>query len=78
MGIPSVIWKPGETYLSAWLVFTTPETFFTPLFTQLLHSLLYSRRLDRIFVDECYTILEGSDAFWPKLRELGKLRQLGV
>lgn len=78
IGIPSVIWTSAELYTTARLVFTTPETFFLPEFHQFIGSLSYSRRLDRIYIDECHLILEGKDAFRPRLRDLGRLGQLGV
>ncbi|KAH6645235.1 P-loop containing nucleoside triphosphate hydrolase protein [Truncatella angustata] len=47
-----------QPYAAAEIVFVTPESAITK----------ESRRLDRIVVDECYTILEGKKDFRPKLR----------
>lgn len=60
------------------VVFVTPESAMTKRFQNYLEALRVTAQLDRIVVDECHTILEGSRAFRPRLRELGQLGLVGV
>ena len=47
-------------------------------FGGLLTRLVASHQLDRIVVDECHVVLDGTKDFRPKLRELGELVLRGV
>ncbi|KAM0321501.1 hypothetical protein ACHAQA_010069 [Verticillium albo-atrum] len=60
------------------IVFVTPESAMTKRFQNYLEGLRVTAQLDRIVVDECHTILEGSKAFRPRLRELGQLGLVGA
>jgi len=76
--ISSIVWDPSNPFIEARLVYTTPESFFSDAFSQFLSSTRYSRKLDRIFFDECHYILEGKPSFRPRLLELGKAGRLGI
>ncbi|MBZ4040742.1 hypothetical protein, partial [Novilysobacter selenitireducens] len=71
------------------IVLVTPESAVTPDFHSFLNRLRMVRRLDRIVIDECHTILQGpgpgsssrstsgsrAAEFRPALRRLGELIQ---
>lgn len=78
MNIPTAQWRSDQIVGHARLVFVTPETLFTKHFQGYLDALQSQAQLDRIVIDECHTILEGTLAFRPKLRELGRLAQRGI
>ncbi len=71
-------WNTDFPFNSAPIIITTPESAMTRRFQSLISSLIYSRRLDRIVIDEAYIILEGNLKFRPKLAELGNLGQARV
>jgi superfamily II DNA helicase RecQ len=50
----------------------------TKRFLDFLESRRIMAKVDRVVIDECHTIMEGSLAFRPKLRELGTLALVGV
>ncbi|KAK2470533.1 hypothetical protein H9L39_17829 [Fusarium oxysporum f. sp. albedinis] len=47
-------------------------------FLDFLESPRVMAKVDRVVVDECHTIMEGSLSFRPKLRELGTIALVGV
>ncbi|RMI97529.1 hypothetical protein CDV36_016209 [Fusarium kuroshium] len=50
----------------------------TKRFLDFLESRRAMAKIDRVVVDECHTILEGTPSFRPKLRELGQLALFGL
>jgi superfamily II DNA helicase RecQ len=77
-GISSVVWSSRQPYESASIVFVTPESAVSKTFAGFINRLQELRQLDRIVVDECHTILDGSPGFRPKLRQLGQLAMYGA
>jgi superfamily II DNA helicase RecQ len=71
-------WKYDKVPGDVSIVFVTPESALTNRFKSFLDMRLAMGRLDRIVVDECHTILEGTPKFRPKLAELGQLSLFGV
>jgi superfamily II DNA helicase RecQ len=47
-------------------------------FLDFLESRRVMAKVDQIVVDKCYTIIEGSLTFQPRLRELGTLALVGL
>jgi RecQ family ATP-dependent DNA helicase len=78
LGIPCAEWRTDQVPGHASIVFVTPELALTKRFLDYIEALRVTARLDRVVVDECHTILEGTPAFRPKLRELGRLALVGV
>ena len=72
-GIKSAEWDPINPPHSANLVLLTPESFFQPTFQEFLRRQISQKRLDRIYFDECHTILDSTSAFRPKVLELKRL-----
>ncbi|EWY79399.1 hypothetical protein FOYG_17444 [Fusarium oxysporum NRRL 32931] len=65
---------PGDVSI----LFVTPESAMTKRFLDFLESRRLMAKIDRVVIDECHTIMEGSLLFRPKLRELGTLALIGV
>ncbi|KAL6359919.1 hypothetical protein LRP88_07347 [Fusarium phalaenopsidis] len=78
MDIPAAQWQADRAPRGASIIFVTPESAMTKRFQAYLDGLQALARLDRIVIDECHTILEGSPRFRPKLRQLGLLALRGV
>lgn len=78
MRIRAIEWESDRPHETAQLVFVTPESAMTKRFQTYVDHLCHFNRLDRIVVDEAHTILEGSQNFRPKLRQLGRLGLVGV
>lgn len=78
LNIPCAEWASDRAPGEVALVFVTPESALTKRFHNYLEGLRAMARLDRFVVDECHTILEGTPAFRPKLRELSQLALIGV
>ena len=76
--ISSVQWKSQRPYDPASIVFVTPESAMTKGFAEFIIRLQEMHQLDRIVIDECHTILDGTPKFRPKLRQLGELALKGV
>jgi superfamily II DNA helicase RecQ len=71
-------WKSDRVPGDVSIVFVTPESAMTKRFLDFLESRRVMAKVDRIVVDECHTIMEGSLTFRPKLRELGTLALVGL
>ncbi|KAF5227551.1 hypothetical protein FANTH_14744 [Fusarium anthophilum] len=71
-------WRSDRAPGDVSIVFVTPESAMTKRFLDFLESRRVMAKVDRIVVDECHTIMEGSLSFRPKLRELGTLALVGV
>ena len=78
LGIACAEWKTDRAPGNVSIVFVTPESALTKRFLDYVEALRVTARLDRVVIDECHTILEGTPAFRPKLRELGRLTLIGV
>ncbi|TQN64887.1 ATP-dependent DNA helicase Q5 [Colletotrichum shisoi] len=78
LGIQCAEWKSERVLGQVSIVFVTPESAMSKRFQDYLEGLRVTAQLDRIVVDECYTILDGSKRFQLQLRELGQLRLVGV
>jgi superfamily II DNA helicase RecQ len=71
--ISSIVWSSLRPHDTASIIFVTPESAMTKAFAGLMNRLEDMNQLDRIIVDECHTVLDGSPGFRPKLRQLGQL-----
>lgn len=78
LGIACAEWRTDRAPGNVSIVFVTPESALTKRFLDYVEALRVTARLDRFVIDECHTILEGTPAFRPKLRELGRLALVGV
>ncbi|KAF6793337.1 hypothetical protein CMUS01_16109 [Colletotrichum musicola] len=78
LGISCAEWRSDRVPGQVAIVFVTPESAMSKRFQDFLEGIRMTAQLDRIVIDECHTILEGSKAFRPKLRELGQLGLVGV
>lgn len=74
----SLIWSNRRPYENASIIFVTPESAVSKTFAGFLNRLQGMHQLDRIVIDECHTILDGSPSFRPKLRQLGELALIGA
>ncbi|GKU10137.1 unnamed protein product, partial [Fusarium langsethiae] len=71
-------WRSDRVPGDVSIVFVTPESAMTKRFLDFLESRRVMAKVDRIVVDECHTIMEGSLTFRPRLRELGTLALVGL
>jgi hypothetical protein len=78
VGITSVIWESGKTVEPASIVFVTPESAVRKGFRDFINLLRQTHRLDRIFIDECHSVLASSATFRPTMRSLGELVRTGA
>jgi superfamily II DNA helicase RecQ len=85
MMIPATSWSSssGATVYSSTLqprvIIITAESACTKGFTEFLRKLSLRAELDRIFIDECHTILDSTADFRPKMKEVGfRLADIGV
>lgn len=77
--ITSHIWKSRQGNPLASIVFVTPESAVTAGFRDFVNRLQSRGVLDRVVVDECHTLLDGSAEFRPRLSEVGRtIRSWGV
>ncbi|KAF6783210.1 hypothetical protein CSOJ01_15923, partial [Colletotrichum sojae] len=74
-GITSHVWQSHKANQAASIVFVTPESAVTKGFRDFVSRLEARQALDRVVVDECHVVLEGTRAFRPQLRELGAALQ---
>jgi RecQ family ATP-dependent DNA helicase len=78
LGIACAEWRTDRAPGNVSIVFVTPESALTKRFLDYVEALRVTARLDRVVLDECHTVLEGTPAFRPRLRELGRLTLVGV
>ncbi|KAL0764703.1 hypothetical protein CaCOL14_012793 [Colletotrichum acutatum] len=78
-GIASHVWLSYKNNQAASIIFVTPESAVAKGFRDFVARLEARQALDRVVLDECHVVLEGTRSFRPKLRELGAvLREFGV
>ncbi|KAF4921051.1 ATP-dependent DNA helicase Q-like 3 [Colletotrichum fructicola] len=78
-GITSHVWQSRKNNQAASIILVTPESAVTMGFRDFIARLEGRQALDRVIVDECHVVLEGSRSFRPRLRELGEaIREFGV
>ena len=72
-------WQGDRGNRAATMVFVTPESAVTKGFREFVKGMVAHGQLDRVVVDECHTLLDGSDEFRPELAELGSvIREWGA
>lgn len=78
-GIASQVWLSHKNNQAASVIFVTPESAVSKGFRDFVARLEARQALDRVVVDECHVVLEGTRSFRPKLREVGAaVREFGV
>jgi superfamily II DNA helicase RecQ len=77
-GITCVIWRAGQAIEPASVVLVTPESALKKGFRDFINLLRATHRLDRIFIDECHSVLASSATFRPTMRHLGELVRIGT
>lgn len=72
-GIEASIWdsKTG-VHQGSRVILVVSESVFTAAFQHFIQRLQNQFAIDRVVVDECHTMLDGTDIFRPKLREIGQ------
>jgi superfamily II DNA helicase RecQ len=79
MGIDAHVWQGKGANRAAAIVFVTPESAVTEGFRSFVNRLQARGQLDRVFVDECHTVLDSDRGFRPQMGELGTaLQEMGV
>ncbi|KAF4477887.1 Bloom syndrome protein-like protein [Colletotrichum fructicola Nara gc5] len=76
-GLASTTWRGGgrANTAAATVVFVTPESAVTQGFRDFVGRLQRRQQLDRVVLDECHVVLDGSRGFRPALRALGRTVQ---
>ena len=77
-GIPCVEWDGKRPPYYARIIFATPESAATLAFGRFVQEKKRMFQLERIVIDECHTILESTDQWRPKLRQLKEMAGKGV
>ena len=72
-GIDAHVWSGRGGNRAASIVLVTPESAVTKGFGEFVNRLRGWQQLDRIVVDECHTVLDSTEEFRPKMRELGQV-----
>ncbi|GFF64166.1 DEAD/DEAH box helicase, putative [Aspergillus udagawae] len=75
LGISCVAWESRRPPDAASIVLVTPESAVSPDFQTFLNRLRWTRRLDRIVIDECHVVLNSQRDFRPQMAQLGRLVQ---
>jgi superfamily II DNA helicase RecQ len=78
LGIPNAKWDGRRPPYWARIIFTTPEGAATKSFGRFLDEKRMLRQLDRIFIDECHTMLESSDRWRPDVLRLSEMTGKGT
>jgi superfamily II DNA helicase RecQ len=78
LNISASEWRSGQQDPATQLVFVTPEAALTDSFLLWLAGLHRTAKLDRIVIDECHTVLQGSPTFRQSLAKLGRLATIGA
>ena len=72
-GIDVHVWSGRGGNRAASIVLVTPESAVTKGFGEFVNRLRGWQQLDRIVVDECHMVLDSTEEFRPKMRELGQV-----
>ena len=72
-GISCIRWDPQQRERMAQIVLVQPEAVVGKMFAQYLNKLQGLGQLDRIVIDECYTVLDSKPDFRPNMRKAGAL-----
>lgn len=78
LGISCAQWDTLHPPDQVSIVFVTPESALSEEFQTYLNRQLTLRRLDRIVIDECHTMLTKNQSFRPQLMQLGRLQTVNV
>ncbi|KDN64750.1 hypothetical protein CSUB01_11123 [Colletotrichum sublineola] len=70
-GISSSAWSSRKAPQTAAIIFVTPESVVSKGFRDFVSRLQARQALDRVVINKCYVVLEGSATFRPKLQEIG-------
>ncbi|KAB8229558.1 P-loop containing nucleoside triphosphate hydrolase protein [Aspergillus alliaceus] len=73
LGISCVPWESRRPPDAASIVLVTPESAVSPDFQTYLNRLRWTRRFDRILIDECHVVLNPQRDFRPQMAQLGGL-----
>ena len=73
MGVPCATWQSSNPAHWAKIVLVTPEAAVEPAFHRFLNQKSTTGQLDRIVFDECHLILDATDEWRPKMREMKTL-----
>ncbi|KAJ9129553.1 DEAD-like helicases superfamily protein, partial [Pleurostoma richardsiae] len=77
--IDAEIWRSDRPVRAASVVLITPESVATKGFRNFVNGLTVRQQLDRIVVDECHLVLDGSSDYRPGLLKLGEtVAEIGV
>ena len=77
-GIPCAEWDGKRPPYHARIILATPESAVTPAFGRFIEEKKRSHQLERIVIDECHMILESTDQWRPKVRQLKEMAGKGV
>ena len=73
VGIDVHVWSGRGGNRAASIVLVTPESAVTNGFGEYINRLQGRQQLDRMVVDECHTVLDSTEEFRPRMRELGRV-----
>lgn len=65
------VWRSDKATRAASAVLVTPESAATKGFRDFVNGLIAREQLDRVFIDECHLVLDGSYEFRPAFLQLG-------
>jgi superfamily II DNA helicase RecQ len=77
-GIPCAEWDGKRPPYRARIVLATPESTVTEAFGRFVEEKKRTYQLERIVIDECHMILESTDQWRPKVRQLKEMAGKGV
>ena len=77
-GITCEEWNGKRPPYSARIVLVTPESAATLSFSRFIDEKRRTNQLERIVIDKCHLIMESTDSWRPKVRELRMLAVKGV
>jgi superfamily II DNA helicase RecQ len=77
-GILYAEWDGKRPLYHTRIVLATPESAVTAAFGRSVEEKKRAYQLERIVIDECYMILESTDQWWPKVRQLKEMAGKGV
>jgi hypothetical protein len=77
-GIPCAEWDGKRPPYHTRIISATPESAATPAFGQFVEEKKRAYQLERTVVDECHMILESTDQWRPKVRQLKEMAGRGV